>query len=163
MGDKTRSFSPLPQHSELSFPLYYVPSPSHVAANSGSLVQNVVTYDLGQPSIPTPPDRISPSIYSYLVDSTTRGNSPTPVVSSTRGTISSMGKNMVVGQPIVSIPSMSTNVVIPSSSMGQPSWVQPTFIEPSWVYNYLGTKLPVINQNYQPTSLRVVYPIMLYP
>ena len=147
MGEniRRRSVSPLPHHSELAFPAYHILSPSHVAPNSGSLVQNVVTYDLGQPSIRTPPNRISPSIYSYLVDSTTRGNSPNPVVSSTRGTISSMGKNMVVGQPIVSIPSMSTNMVIPSSSMGKPPWVEPTFIEPSWGYNYLGNQPHAIN------------------
>ena len=63
-----------------------------------------------------------------------------------------MGKNIVVGQSTVSVPSTNTNLIIPSSGTGQPSWVQPNFIQPSWGYAYPRNQPIIVNQNYQPTT-----------
>ena len=54
-------------------------------------------------------------------------------------------------------------MVIPPSSTGQPSGVQPTVNQPSWGYNYLGNQPPISNLNYQPTSLGIVYLEMPFP
>ena len=76
MGEKIRrrSISPLPHHSKLSFLAYHALSSSHMAPNSGSPVQNVATFDIGQPSITTPPNWNPPYVSNSSVPSTTRGN-----------------------------------------------------------------------------------------
>ena len=74
-----------------------------------------------------------------------------------------MGKNIVVGKPIVKVPAMNTNMVIPSSGTGQPSWFQPTFSQTSWGYTYPRNRPAVVNHNYQPTTSRVIYLGMPYP
>ena len=64
---------------------------------------------------------------------------------------------------IVSTPSMTTNVVIPSSVSRQPSWVPPMYNQPTWGYTYLGNQPAMVNQNYQPISLGNIYPGIHYP
>ena len=53
-------------------------------------------------------------------------------------------------------------MVTPSSSLGQPSWVQPIIIQNSLGYTYIGNQPAIVNQNYQPTMLGVVYLDMPY-
>ena len=71
--------------------------------------------------------------------------------------------NIVVGKPTVSVPSINTNVVIPSFGMGQPSWVQLSFSQPLWGNTYPGNQPLIFNQNYKPIVLGVVYPRIPYP
>ena len=120
---RRRSISPLPSSLEISTLEYHAHVRSHVATMSGIPIQNVVSGNPIQPSIPTLLVQTLLFIPSSPTNPMIGGKPPKQVVSTTRWTNLKIGQSVYLGNMIVSAPSMTTNVVIPSSVSRQRSWV----------------------------------------
>ena len=86
LGENVRRYilSPLPTSLKVVSPEKHTPSQPYVVTTLGILVQNVVSYDPGQPSIPTLPLQNIPIGSNSPKNPTTKGKSPSHVTSITR-------------------------------------------------------------------------------
>ena len=117
LGENVRRYilSPLPASLKVVSPEKHTPSQPYVVTTLGILVQNVVSYDPGQPFITTQPLQNLPYVSNYPINSMTRGKSHAQVVSTIKITTSNGGKIVALGKPVVSSHFTTKHVVIPSS------------------------------------------------
>ena len=73
-------------------------------------------------------------------------------------TLSNVRHNVSLGKPVAGVPSSTTNVIIASSSLGIPLWVQLMSNKAIWVYIYLRNEQEMTTKNYKPIDSENIFP-----
>ena len=132
------NLSPFPRHSERDTPKYHAPIWSYAPIVYGIPVQTVVSYEQGHTFIPTLSTQSLPSIPTSPINPMDGEKSLEQSITKTIRTILNHGHSIALGNPLARLPSTTTNVIFPSSLMGQLSSVKPMYNQLTWGYLYPG-------------------------